>query len=91
MCDVLRRLGEGYRHLHQFRGKEAIAAFDQLSPSEGNNAWVQVQTATAYFNMAQYSMAEQAFKKARKLEVCCTLPPCPAAMPCRHGCSCART
>jgi anaphase-promoting complex subunit 3 len=65
---VLRRLGDGYRHLHQYRGIEAIAAFEKLSALEGNTAWAYVQIATAYFNMAQYQQAEQAFKKARKLE-----------------------
>jgi anaphase-promoting complex subunit 3 len=52
---LLHTMGNGYRHLCQFRCEQAIATFNQLPRQHYSTAWIMSQVARAHFEMVNYS------------------------------------
>ncbi|ELR10852.1 tetratricopeptide repeat domain containing protein [Acanthamoeba castellanii str. Neff] len=68
VMSLLRTMGNGVRHLCQFRCEQAIATFGQLSPQHRNTAWVMCQVARAHFEMVNYGEAERLFAEVHRAE-----------------------
>ncbi|CAM6127393.1 unnamed protein product [Calypogeia fissa] len=67
LLNLLRILGEGFRHLSMYRCQEAVLAFSKLPQQQFATAWVLSQVARAYCEMVDYPEAERIFSWARRI------------------------
>ncbi|XP_022715021.1 cell division cycle protein 27 homolog B-like isoform X2 [Durio zibethinus] len=65
--NLLRILGEGYRHLCEYRCQEALNVYQKLSSKQYNTGWVLSQVGKAYFELVDYLNADYAFSLARQI------------------------
>ncbi|KAL3694343.1 hypothetical protein R1sor_007994 [Riccia sorocarpa] len=67
LLNLLRILGEGFRHLCMYRCQEALQAFSKLPQQQFATAWVLCQVARASCEMVDYPEAERIFSWARRI------------------------
>lgn len=75
LFQLLRILGEGYRHLCMLRCQEAVQSFSKLPQQHFATAWVLCQVGRAYVEMVNYPEAERVYSWARRVS-----PHCPVGM-----------
>ncbi|CAH1766223.1 7206_t:CDS:10, partial [Entrophospora sp. SA101] len=68
VMDIYQNLAKGYSFLSQYECSKAIEAFLELPTSQINTGWVHCNMGKAYFEMANYTKAEDCFSKALQLE-----------------------
>ena len=57
-----------YKYFSQYKGKEAIEAFEKLPPKHYQSGWTLQHVGRSHFEMAQYEDAETAFEKIQMNE-----------------------
>ncbi|BBN06709.1 anaphase-promoting complex subunit 3 [Marchantia polymorpha subsp. ruderalis] len=67
LLNLLRILGEGFRHLCMYRCQEAMQAFSKLPQQQFATSWVLCQVARACCEMVDYPEAERIFSEARRI------------------------
>lgn len=72
LFQLLRILGEGYRHLCMLRCQEAVQSFSKLPQQHFATAWVLCQVGRAYLEMVNYAEAERVYSWARRVSPHCS-------------------
>ncbi|KAL2633353.1 hypothetical protein R1flu_004832 [Riccia fluitans] len=67
LLNLLRILGEGFRHLCMYRCQEALQVFSKLPQQQFATSWVLCQVARASFEMVDYPEADRIFSWARRI------------------------
>lgn len=68
LMQLLQDIGKGFAALASYECKKAVQCFESLPPHQIKTCWVLQQIGTAYFEIAEYHLAEQKFTELRRLD-----------------------
>ncbi|KFK38984.1 hypothetical protein AALP_AA3G185000 [Arabis alpina] len=66
VLNLLKLLGDGYRHLLVYNCQEALLVYEKLSQKQYNTHWVLSQVGKAYFELQDYFKADSVFTLAHQ-------------------------